>query len=601
MFTGAYIAYLMRYVLAFCFVFAAAELLIRALKSLRYRFKQQLIPASGYFLLSQIPDREDAVETYSLYHTTTIGTARRSDVRIRDKLIERTHAIVYLYNGRWYIRPVSNSAITYINGRQMKKERRLKNGDIIGLGSRQLVFIDERSTAEKSGLSFEEVAGDWQQGRGFEQPIKTLRPWIFTLLFMFAGIATVGLRIDDNVKDLAPVYWATLGGFAFLAIIGYFVWPRLFYNFDRGIYVSVILLSSLGLILQARFAFIGRLKPDDWTQDFFLSYVQRDYLIQAGVAIIGLIMVPVVIWLVSRTRFLENIAIACMVITPLIYIATKILGRGAEDWGASLWIGLPGGFSIQLTEFAKITYLIVLAQFFKNRPTLKMQLLFAGWAGMNFILIMMLPDLGTMMVLLPTTLFVYLTMTSEYLKTGALLVGGSLIFYVAYLTMNYVQVRIHGWLSLWTEVNAYNEQIIRGLQAIGRGGVLGRGLGNGNPRSIPLFNSDTVFAAMTEETGLLISLAVVVLFIVLWLRSAQALLRVRDGFTSGLMLAIGTMFFVEAAVVIGGTTGLIPLTGATLPFIAKGGSSMLAKWLMFGMLLGLYGRREEGAYKTVKA
>ena len=73
--------------------------------------------------------------------------------------------------------------------------------------------------------------------------------------------------------------------------------------------------------------------------------------------------------------------------------------------------------------------------------------------------------------------------------------------------------------------------------------------------------------------------------------------NVRDGFTSGLILTIATYFFIEAAVVIGGTTGLIPLTGATLPMIAKGGSSVIAKWLLVGILLGLCCRDEEGAYR----
>lgn len=112
----------------------------------------------------------------------------------------------------------------------------------------------------------------------------------------------------------------------------------------------------------------------------------------------------------------------------MFYIATLVLGRGADEWGATLWITLPGGFSLQLTEFAKITYLIVLANFFKIRPPLKTQLLFAGWAGFNFILIMLLPDFGSMMILLPVTLIVFAVMTSEYLKTAGILLGGTAIF-----------------------------------------------------------------------------------------------------------------------------------------------------------------------------
>ena len=127
---------------------------------------------------------------------------------------------------------------------------------------------------------------------------------------------------------------------------------------------------------------------------------------------------------------------------------------------------------------------------------------------MNFILIMLLPDLGSMMILLPVTLIVFVVMTSEYLKTGSLLLGGSFIFFVAYKLLPYVQNRLYGWLTLWTETNAYNEQIIFGLQAIARGGLIGRGLGVGNPRSIPLASSDMVFSVIAEEMGILTGLAI---------------------------------------------------------------------------------------------
>ena len=78
---------------------------------------------------------------------------------------------------------------------------------------------------------------------------------------------------------------------------------------------------------------------------------------------------------------------------------------------------------------------------------------------------------------------------------------------------------------------------------------------------------------------------------VIWLRGAAIFVGVRDSFSAALLLAISSSFFLEAAVVIAGTTGLIPMTGATLPMIARGGSSLLAKWLLLGLMLGLANRR----------
>ncbi|HZW97492.1 MAG TPA: FtsW/RodA/SpoVE family cell cycle protein, partial [Bacillota bacterium] len=79
-----------------------------------------------------------------------------------------------------------------------------------------------------------------------------------------------------------------------------------------------------------------------------------------------------------------------------------------------------------------------------------------------------------------------------------------------------------------------------------------------------------------------------------------SVIKGRDGFSVSLTLALTTAFFVEAIIAIGGTTGLIPLTGITLPFIAHGGSSMLAKFLMLGLLLGVSARREKKGYRKVR-
>jgi cell division protein FtsW (lipid II flippase) len=264
-----------------------------------------------------------------------------------------------------------------------------------------------------------------------------------------------------------------------------------------------------------------------------------------------------------------------------------------DSHGATLWINI-GGMSVQLTEFAKITYLIVLASFFKTRTSRRNQLVFAGWAALVFLLIMLLPDLGSAMILLPTTLLVYVVMTSEYVTTLLILLSGSVMGTLAFAIFPHVQRRLLGWSTLWTEVNDNNRQIVYGLQAIARGGLFGRGLGNGSPGGIPLANSDMIFSIVCEELGLLTGLCIVILFIVVWLRAAKITVASHDGYSSSLAFGIGTLAFLEAAIVISGTTGLLPLTGATLPLIARGGSSVLTIVILFSILIGLSARREKG-------
>ncbi|HHU53313.1 MAG TPA: FtsW/RodA/SpoVE family cell cycle protein [Clostridiaceae bacterium] len=594
---SSYITYLARYPLAIIAIVLTAVLAWKSLRSLLNRFRQHTTPAHGFFLMSQTPAGGDIVESYPLFHTTAIGSSRSSDIRLISKSIAGRHAIIYLHEGKWFIRPADSNVDLYLNDRKVNNPRRMKNQDLIQIGDRVMVFVDERVAAELSGQDFEGSIADWQYGRITERPLKTGFSWLLSSLFFLIGYLAVLLIIPSDLGNLRLLYLLLLGIFFVFSQIYYYVLPLVFENFDRTIYIAFAFVAALGLIIQARFAFVDRIKPLDWSDADFIRYIRNDFIVQAGVAIFGLAILPIVVLIIQRTRFLEKIYYVCLVLTPLLYLATLVLGRGAAEWGASLWITLPGGFSLQLTEFAKITYLIVLANFFKIRPPLKTQLLFAVWAGFNFILIMLLPDLGSMMILLPVTLIVFSVMTSEYLKTAGILIGGAAIFFAAYKLLPYVQNRLYGWLTLWTETNAFNEQIIYGLQAIARGSIFGRGLGVGNPRSIPLASSDMVFSVICEEMGILVGLAIILCFIISWLRGANAAAKVRDGFTSSLILALATYFFIEAAVVIAGTTGLIPLTGATLPLIAKGGSSMIAKWLMVGMLIGLCCRNEEGAYR----
>ena len=197
------------------------------------------------------------------------------------------------------------------------------------------------------------------------------------------------------------------------------------------------------------------------------------------------------------------------------------------------------------------------------------------------------------MIIMVTTVIVYVVMTSEYWITLGILLSGSAVAGLAIAIFPHVQRRLSGWTTLWTEVTEQNSQIVYGLQAIARGSLFGRGIGNGAPEGIPLASSDMVFAVICEELGMLAALAIVACFMLIWLRGAKAAVVVPDGFTSSLILGLVTALFLEAGFVICGVTGLLPLTGATLPFIAAGGSSLLAKCLLMALFFGLASRREE--------
>ena len=168
------------------------------------------------------------------------------------------------------------------------------------------------------------------------------------------------------------------------------------------------------------------------------------------------------------------------------------------------------------------------------------------------------------------------------------LVGG----FFAYNTMSHVTLRIHSWLDAF-EPEVYNMpvggsgQIVQGLFGLASGGLFGRGLGNGRPDLVPFANSDMIITMLGEELGLLGLGAVLMLFFLLVSRGMRAALGTPDAFGKLLAAGLVSVIVLQLFVVIGGVTRLIPLTGLTTPFMSAGGSSLLANWVIIGLLLAI--------------
>ncbi|NKX52763.1 FtsW/RodA/SpoVE family cell cycle protein, partial [Arthrobacter deserti] len=161
--------------------------------------------------------------------------------------------------------------------------------------------------------------------------------------------------------------------------------------------------------------------------------------------------------------------------------------------------------------------------------------------------------------------------------------------FVAFRLFPHVTARIDGWLNAF-DPGVYNRpggshQIVQGLFGLASGGLAGTGLGQGRPGLVTFANSDMIIAALGEELGLIGISAIVMLYLLLVSRGIRTALGTRDAF--GKLLATGLSFTLalQCFVVIGGVTRLIPLTGLTTPFMAAGGPSLLANWLIVALLL----------------
>jgi cell division protein FtsW (lipid II flippase) len=193
-------------------------------------------------------------------------------------------------------------------------------------------------------------------------------------------------------------------------------------------------------------------------------------------------------------------------------------------------------------------------------------------------------DLGS------SLLFFGLFLVMLYVATerpGWLVVGAALFIagaYAAYLALGHVQARVDAWLHPFDpDNNTY--QLVQGMYGMAWGGLIGRGLGQGDPTITPLGFSDFIIASIGEELGLTGVMAVLLLYGLIVERALRTALVCRDAFGKLVAVGLGVVFALQVFVVIGGVTRLIPLTGLTTPFLSYGGSSLVANWAIVALLL----------------
>jgi cell division protein FtsW (lipid II flippase) len=152
--------------------------------------------------------------------------------------------------------------------------------------------------------------------------------------------------------------------------------------------------------------------------------------------------------------------------------------------------------------------------------------------------------------------------------------------------VGHVGERFDIWLHPFTLANEQNHsfQLVQGLYGMGNGGLLGKGLGAGQPYITPLVQSDFVFTAFGEEIGLAGAMAILLIYGLIVQRGLRAAMSVKDSFSKLLAGGLSFMLALQVFVIVGGVTRLIPLTGITTPFLSQGGSSLVGSWVLIALL-----------------
>lgn len=359
---------------------------------------------------------------------------------------------------------------------------------------------------------------------------------------------------------------------------------------DQVILPAVVLLNGLGLAMILRLELAGTKGADAWSQLMYTA--------------LGAVIAILLVWFLRDHRWIRRLTYTAMLVGLGLVVLPLLPVIGREINGARIWVNI-AGFSLQPAEFAKIAFAIFFAGYLvTNRDTLALagkkvlglQLprirdlgpILIVWAASLAVLVFE-RDLGT------SLLFFGLFVAMLYLATErfswvliglVLFAAGAL---VAASVFPHVGARMDIWLNPFDN-DLYNApagsyQIVQGTFALASGGLFGTGWGEGYPYLVPYAFSDFIYSSLGEELGLTGLLAVLLAFLLIVQRGLRTAIAVRDGF--GKLLAGGLAFVMalQLFVVVGGITRIIPLTGLTLPFMAQGGSSLLANWIVIALLL----------------
>jgi cell division protein FtsW len=356
---------------------------------------------------------------------------------------------------------------------------------------------------------------------------------------------------------------------------------------DRTIWMIIVVLSLFSIL--AVYSATGSLA---WqSRGGNTTYYLITHLVRLG---FGLLLVYVCHLL--HYRKYKNIAPYLILITiPLLFL-TLLFGMSIND--AARWIEVPGlGISFQTSDFAKIALIIYIAReltrkqeyisSFKDAfmPILAPVLIVCGLIAPA--------NLSTALVLFATCLMLMFIGRVDLKYIGLLVLLGVIVFAALIVVGRFEPglVRVDTWISRTSEFLNNPDggyQVQQAKIAIARGGLIGEGPGNSISRNfLPYSYADFIYAIICEEYGLIGGTAVLVLYVMLFLRTVKMVTKSPKAFGAFLAIGLSLSLTVQALANIAVSVHLVPVTGLTLPLISMGGTSMLFTCISLGMILSV--------------
>lgn len=353
--------------------------------------------------------------------------------------------------------------------------------------------------------------------------------------------------------------------------------PKLSERYNLFLIMNVLILSGIGI------AFVYS-AGTYWSTMHYEGQVSF-YVKQGLYLIVGFI----VFWVVSHLSILRNERFWLMlyIFSIVLLLVVLIPGIGLERNGSQSWIGI-GGLSFQPAELTKITVIVYLSFLLGKQKTghRVVQLRHFVVLLLPVALIMIQPDFGSVFILLVATFMLLFIAGYPWKFYAAIILVGAAGIIGLIVSAPYRLKRIKAFLDPWEDPLNSGFQAVQSLMAIGPAGLFGHGFGQSRQKFLylPEPQNDFIFAIILEEIGLLGGLVIIGLFISMLYFGIAIAIRAttRTYFYASITLVLMLSF--QAFLNMGVVTGLLPVTGVTLPFISYGGSSLVMAWLTIGLV-----------------
>ena len=386
----------------------------------------------------------------------------------------------------------------------------------------------------------------------FAHNYESEQKWILirqnVLMFLLQLTAYVVMYLKKDDPKILTLYAASAGFLLAVILLYRILYPK----------VSKLIVNNMCMLLCIGMIMLTRLEEENAIKQ----------LIFAAVGVVIGLVVPVVIRKLDRLKD-WGYMYAGAGILALVLVAVLAEVSGGAKLGFTI-----AGFGIQPSEFVKILFVFFVAANLNRSLEFKNIVITTALAAAHVLILVLSTDLGTALILFVVYLVMLYTATRQPLYVAAGLGGGSVAAVLAYHLFAHIQVRVAAWKDPFATYSDGGYQVAQSLFAIGTGSWFGMGLFQGLPDEIPVADTDFIFAAISEEMGLILSLCLILVCVSCY-------------------VGLGTCYIFQVFLNIGGVTKFIPSTGVTLPLVSYGGSSILSTMIMFGIIQGLYILRED--------